>query len=584
MAILIPVCVSVLYVGAFGVNVPFGDDWSLVLLFDKLAAGTLGFQDLWAQLWEHRIFFPRIVILIVGSLTSFNTVAILYVIQACYIAMLAVYLIAFRSDGARRNLLFFAPIPIVLFDPGQFWVALRPISINLAFVQTFAMVTFFLLYISGREGFKKVPFLGALGSATVATFSSINGLLVWPVGFVQLLILSFEGSSKRRLAVVWSLIGAVAWIVYFISYDSPSNRSSPFETLLHPVQGAKFFLILLGNSIFEQPGLSLAFGIVLVGLAIGTVYLVHRQGEWGRYSFWLAILLFCLFTLAAITAGRGGQGGLPNTVSYPLFSAPAVISIYVLLVKLSRVIRLRAQATQLQLTSAGVGLLIGIILVSMPYNYVNGIKKASKFAARKEYNAFVVSTSESQPDNILRTLQTKPLGADYDDQPSLKENINVLKRLDYSLFAEPRSERGLPPKLSDLSLLETSTRIGAIRVNGVSVRKGSASPVTVPKQPFLKVTGWAIDREARSEAKGVYIRLDGETFPAFYGLPSQNLAKSLGEQYKNAAFERQIDTNSALTPGIHRLSIITISEGEEGYYRSSPIEFRIADTNGQTER
>jgi hypothetical protein len=45
-----------------GVDTPFWDEWDRTApLFEKMAAGTLGFADFFAQHNEHRILFPRLI-------------------------------------------------------------------------------------------------------------------------------------------------------------------------------------------------------------------------------------------------------------------------------------------------------------------------------------------------------------------------------------------------------------------------------------------------------------------------------------------------------------------------------------------
>jgi len=43
----------------FGVNVPFGDDWSLIRIVAKTYSGTLPLSELWAPYNGHRMFFSR---------------------------------------------------------------------------------------------------------------------------------------------------------------------------------------------------------------------------------------------------------------------------------------------------------------------------------------------------------------------------------------------------------------------------------------------------------------------------------------------------------------------------------------------
>jgi hypothetical protein len=78
LLILLPAALGFLYVYLFGVNVVFGDQWFIVPLFDKLFAGELTISDLFAQHLEHRMFFPRIAMLLLGVATEYNNRAEMY--------------------------------------------------------------------------------------------------------------------------------------------------------------------------------------------------------------------------------------------------------------------------------------------------------------------------------------------------------------------------------------------------------------------------------------------------------------------------------------------------------------------------
>ena len=53
-----------------GVDTPFWDEWDgTAPLFEKMAAGTLGFADFFAQHNQHRILFPRLIFFGLGRLT-----------------------------------------------------------------------------------------------------------------------------------------------------------------------------------------------------------------------------------------------------------------------------------------------------------------------------------------------------------------------------------------------------------------------------------------------------------------------------------------------------------------------------------
>src|SRR5438132_10662621 len=64
-----------------GVDTPFWDEWDgTAPIFEKMAAGTLGLADFFAQHNEHRILFPRLIFFVLGRLTHWNVRAELWVI------------------------------------------------------------------------------------------------------------------------------------------------------------------------------------------------------------------------------------------------------------------------------------------------------------------------------------------------------------------------------------------------------------------------------------------------------------------------------------------------------------------------
>lgn len=558
VAIFLPAAFGFLYVYLFGVNVPYGDTWTLVPLFGKLASGTLAFSDLWAQLWDHRIFIPRIAVLLVGSATKFDLVAVMYLIQVCYLAMLAVLLVGFRKVVGTR-LYLFLPVPLLVFSPRQYWDMLQPISINLAFAQAFGLLTFYLLYILGRTRFGKLAFAGALASATVAAFSAANGLLVWPVGALQLLVAPVERSVKKLLVGLWSLLGLIEWVIYFLDYKK-ARVSTPLSYLVeHPVAAAEYLLELLGGSLFQQQGFALFGGLALFGLAMAVLFLTYRDRKWGEHSFWLALLLFSFLTLAAIMRGRL-EAGHSTQSSYALFSIPVVIATYTLLVK-------AAFEKRSFLSTGLVGVLAGILLLGLPASYAEGIQKGRELEMRSREAAFVVSTYDSQPDAVLgKMVRRAPHRA--------RREATTLKRLGYGVFSEPRQQRGLPPELSELSPLASSGQAKVSSINSVRVMEDPTLPIVVPQSPYVTVSGWALDPEAGDAADGVYLKIDGELFPAFYGLPRPGVAKRLNAESEDLGFRRHIPT-SELETEPHTLEVITVSSDGEGYYRTVRMTFKI---------
>jgi len=420
LLIFLPAALSFLYVRTFGVDVPFGDTWTMVPFFDKLSSGALTFSDLWHQHFEHRVFFPRIAMLLLGSITSFNNVAIMYLIQICFLVTLIVLLLAFKAN-TRANLLLFVPIAFLVFSLGQYWNMLVAWSLTFVFVQTFAILAFYLLYVSSRAGFGKLALSSALVSATIASFSSAQGLFVWPAGLLQLLIAPVERSTKKILVGIWGLAGLVEWIVYFYDLNIPKHHSERYF-LDNPNLGIDYLLTALGGSLIRQQTVALVSGLLLICLVAATLFLVYKAGTLGECSFWIALISFSFLFLASIVVGRSGMGP-ENALSskYPTFTVLAVIGAYVMLMKLALQQRTRIILILL-------GSLTALIVISAPISYVEGIDAGKALEVRRERAAHVISTYERQPDEALTVVNRSAW--------RVREWAPILERLDYTVFSQ----------------------------------------------------------------------------------------------------------------------------------------------------
>ncbi len=554
LLILLPAVLAWLYVRAFGVNVVFGDAWSVVRLFDEWSFGTLDVSDLFRQHLEHRMFFPKGVQLLLGLITSYDNVAEMYLIWVCFLITLVVLLLAFR-DNTRPWLFLFVPVSLLVFSFRQYENMLWGFQISFAFTQTFGVLALFLLYVSGRLGrFNRLAFVAALGSGTVASFSNAQGLFVWPAGLVQLLISPLERPTKRVLIVVWSLVGLGEWIVFFVGYRF-RGESYLLDVLYNPLVGTQYFLNLLGSSLFWQQNSAFVGGLLLICLALVSLFLIYRDKELGEYSFWISLLFLIFLMLVTITLGRSGKFPALQALAsrYTSFSILAVVSIYAMLVKMAFERRSNINTVLLVVLS-------GVVLLSASVSYSRGLQEGSKERASREKAAFVLSTHESQPDEAL-TESLNPRAK------TVRDRAPILQRLGYNVFSGPRAPSSLPP-LSDLSAVGGPTP-SAVAVTGPGISQQDRSSVVVPDEEgsFVRVGGWALDAANESTAGGVYVDIDGELFPAFYGTDRRDVADSSGvSSYRFSGFERDILT-SDIGVGAHELSIVVLTSDREGYYR-----------------
>src|SRR5829696_7831920 len=428
LLILIPAALPYLYVRAFGVNVVFADAWDMVLVFRKFSSGRLAFADLYAQHVEHRMFFPRRVELLLGLLTRYNNVAEMYLIVSCFLVTAAVLLMAFcREIGLP--LIFFVPVALLIFSFRQYENMLFGFQISFAFTQTFGVLALYLLSSSNRHAFRVHAFVAALGSATVASFSTAQGLLVWPAGFLGLLLGSVATSAKKDFLCIWGIVGVAEWVAYFVDYHTPRGHPPLLDALGHIGTAPGYFLTLLGSALFWQPGHAYEGGLVIGCLALAMFLATYGRGVLREHPFFISLFFYSSLILLTITLGRAGMFGVWQAAisGYTTFSVLAVASVYAMLAKM--VFATRASVLRTVLLIA----LFGTILFSAGISYRNGIEVGRAQEASRERAAHVLETYRSQPDaRLAATL--------YPRAETVRRRAPLLERLGYNVFSEP-----LPP-------------------------------------------------------------------------------------------------------------------------------------------
>src|SRR5436853_1792177 len=160
-----------------GVDLPYLDQWNgTAPLFEKMAAGTLGFADFFAQHNEHRILFPRLIAFGLGRLTHWNVRAELFVIWfLALVCLFNIWELTWRSGRKNSNFWLLFSSSVLLFSPLSFENFLWGFQIG--FLLPLACVTGCIWVASSvRHPFN---FVFAMALCTVCTFSIASGLSSW---------------------------------------------------------------------------------------------------------------------------------------------------------------------------------------------------------------------------------------------------------------------------------------------------------------------------------------------------------------------------------------------------------------------
>jgi hypothetical protein len=481
------------YVRAFGVNVFWRDDWARSPILSEYFSGTLTAADFWELNNEHRIVFPRLVMLGLGLLTQGNVVADMYVIQVLLLAILTIFIVAFRQQfHSGPAIWLMVPMAFLVFSLRQYENMLWGFQIGFVMVVVAALATFLALSRIRNERYAWM-FGSAIVAATVAAFSSLHGLLVWPVGLGQLLIAPLTKRLKIILMTLWATLGAGEWLVYFLDWVKPEA---------HPAVGFswRYLTAAIGGAVSGDETVALAAGVLISALTAAAVLLTALKRQWREHSFWQATIAFVLATLAMITAGRSGFGTAQALVSrYATVSIPLLVAIYVIFA---------AQSAK-KLNVVGISLMSIVLLiavVSTSVSLVTGWQQGRATRRYREYQQFAICTIDVQPDFVIKVFWSPDF---------VRQCSAVLKELGYSVFADTElcARYQVPDPL--LPVVPAETRCGM-----------SGAPVVADDNSLI-IRGWAVDWPAGDVAGGVAVIFDNVAYPAFYGLQNDEAAKSL---------------------------------------------------------
>jgi hypothetical protein len=159
-----------------------------------------------------------------------------------------------------------------------------------------------------RPRFTWPVFVVAILVAVIGSYSSLQGLLIWPVG----LVLLYQRRRSVQTIVTWVIVAGATTILYFHNFTS-SKAFNPHDTILKvPSHAVGFFVFALGDIVGLQETKAepanawvIAFGVVILVLAV--LVLIKwgfRRDERCATPIGVALILYGLLFDALITQGR----------------------------------------------------------------------------------------------------------------------------------------------------------------------------------------------------------------------------------------------------------------------------------------
>ncbi|HEX8698890.1 MAG TPA: hypothetical protein VF815_08635 [Myxococcaceae bacterium] len=406
------------FVYRFGVNSLHWDQWEFVPALVRFFDGELRLSDLTSQHNEHRLFFPRLIMLGLAALTRYDNRAEMYFNAALLVAIGAVLLRAHvRSFGAsNRSLFAFLPVPWLLFTWRQYENLLWGWQLQITLCALGCVGSLWLL--DGVKGLGR-RWLGATAAAIVATFSFGSGITIWPVGVLLMLWQGRrDGSIPWRAIGAWLAVAAVAGVMFTWNFQRPGLTPSPLYFLQDPQGSSQFLLAILGSVATDHLATSAAFGAMLLA-ACGVLFLERRRQrlEPGPTTFALGLILFAGASALLVLLGRAGFGK-----DFGLTSRYITLTMFGFIGLHRAVLALKEPTHR--------GLLMGILLAatvaSVFSSFTSGL--SSGFGSRSHHrrNREILLSLDKRPDEEVALL--------YVHVHEVRKRTEDLKRLGLNVF------------------------------------------------------------------------------------------------------------------------------------------------------
>ena len=289
-----------------GVPAPFLDQWEFVPLLQKMHDHTLRFSDLWAQHNEHRIPFPKIVMLALAVPTGWN---IRYEFATSFLVACLTFLLLYTllRKAFPDHLPSWLPIAfsLIIFSPIQSenWLWGWQMQIFMAVFGAVAAVWAIERWPGAGKGL-----LVAIAAALLSSYSFSSGLCTWVI-VVPLLLA--PGRRRWSHVVIWALACAVTVGLYLHNYVKPAEHPRLSLFIENPVLFLEYVAIYLGSP--------LGCGSAYAALVGGTVWLIAaivlpitlcrtNRGLAASMMPWLCLAWYALISACATGIGRFGLG------------------------------------------------------------------------------------------------------------------------------------------------------------------------------------------------------------------------------------------------------------------------------------
>ncbi|NJK37377.1 MAG: hypothetical protein HC835_15965 [Oscillatoriales cyanobacterium RM2_1_1] len=345
---LSPILGTIWFVQQYGVDVPFFDQWNLPFLFEKAVHGRIRLNNLFALHNTHRIFFPRIIFLILAFISSWNIKLELYFsLAVAVLTFVRLHQLANLTLPYQQPRLWFHGTNIIMGCLFFSWVQwenwLWGFQIAI-FLINFCLVSSCLALSSER--LKPSIKIGVASVfCAVASFSSLQGLITWLALVPSILALKGRGKIKVIRLAFWLFLLVISGLIYSIDYQpepEAMNLTDQNPTIFASIQ---FFLNMIAAPISGNITWSWMVGLVILVAFLTAVLLnlfkfhqINQQvSSFQSLAPWISLGLFSLLYCGLTTLGRFQLGAVyaietSRYTTHSLFLIIATLQLFLVLI------------------------------------------------------------------------------------------------------------------------------------------------------------------------------------------------------------------------------------------------------------
>ena len=324
-------------------NLPMGDD--LVVISQFLLKWDLAttVAQKWVALSEnfidHRLVFTRLAALLTRQvLGSLDFRGVMLIGNLCLVGLLWLY---WQVLGVRRGPWVLLPVALILFNPiayeGNFWAIASTNYMPVCFLALLGLY-YAATSVQGSSRWRRAGLFGVgTFGAMAASFTFANGLFVWPIGLVVLLL-----QKRWRAAGGWLAMAAATGALYATGFSYDNHPDVLGNVLTNLPNILLSFCALVGATANPNDTMhvltgadvpSILLGAGLTGWLLWNLYRMARQQpllakpgvpsampHQANEAFLIGATLFLLGSSAAQAAGRTFADVLPIDSRYRNFS------------------------------------------------------------------------------------------------------------------------------------------------------------------------------------------------------------------------------------------------------------------------